>query len=138
MRFYKRAYCEDKNNAFLVAGREHNRSSVVLSFTYVAQELDHAVRTVDAQQDDLVAEQDLQGHKHQDLTGAADHLVPHPKHNQMALSGLRCILHSHKEAGCQICSLQHLRRAMTLSPHALVHKVKTFSMLELPCGAGFH
>lgn len=46
--------------------------------THVGQEVDHALRPVDAQQHDLVAEQDLQSHKHQDLTGAADHLVPDP------------------------------------------------------------
>lgn len=49
------------------------------SFTHVTQELEHALGSVDAHQHDLVAEQDLQSDKHQDLTGAADHFVPHPK-----------------------------------------------------------
>lgn len=53
--------------------------SVVLLFTHAAQKLDHAFRPADAHQHDLVAEQDLQGHEHQDLTGATDHLVPHPE-----------------------------------------------------------
>lgn len=56
----------------------------VLSFTHIAQKPDHAFRPVDAHQHDLVAEQNLQGHEHQDLAGAADHLVPHPKNNQRA------------------------------------------------------
>lgn len=47
--------------------------------THVRQEVDHALWPVDAQQHDLIAEQDLQGHKHQDLTGATDHLVPNPE-----------------------------------------------------------
>lgn len=51
-------------------------------FTHIAQKLDHAFGPVDAHQHDLVAQQDLQGHKHQDLTGAADHLVPHPENNE--------------------------------------------------------
>lgn len=77
MRFYKDTYYEDKNSAFRF---DNNR--VVLSFTHIAQKLDHAFRPVDAHQHDLVAEQNLQGHKHQDLTGATDHFVPHPKKNQ--------------------------------------------------------
>lgn len=51
----------------------------VVSYTYIAQEFDHALWPVDAHQNNFVAEQDLQGHKYQDLTRATDHLVPHPK-----------------------------------------------------------
>lgn len=47
--------------------------------THIAQKLHHAIWPGDAHQHDLVAEQNLQGHKHQDLTGSTDHLVPHPK-----------------------------------------------------------
>lgn len=54
-----------------------NNKSVVLLFTHVAQKRDYAFRPADAHQHYLVAEQDLQGHKHQDLTGATDHFVPH-------------------------------------------------------------
>lgn len=56
----------------------------MLSSTHIAQKPDHSFRPVDTHQYDFIAEQNLQGHKHQDLTGAADHLVPHPKNKQRA------------------------------------------------------
>lgn len=59
--------------------RVQKRCVQVLSFTHIAQKLDHAFRPADAHQHDLVAEEDLQGNKHQDLTGATDHFVPHPE-----------------------------------------------------------
>lgn len=45
--------------------------------THVAQEPDHTIGPAGAHQHDLVAEEDLQGHEDEDLTGAADHFVPH-------------------------------------------------------------
>lgn len=54
---------------------------LMFSFTHIAQKLDHAVRPADAQQHDLVAEQNLQSNEHQNLTGSTYHLVPHPEHN---------------------------------------------------------
>lgn len=53
----------------------------MLSFTHIAQELDHTFRSADAHQLDLIAEQNLQGNEHQNLTGTTYHLVPHPKEN---------------------------------------------------------
>lgn len=63
-----------KNNAFVCC--------VMLSFPHIAEKVDHVVRTVDSHQHNLIAEKDLQSHEHQDLAGAADHLVPNPKNNQ--------------------------------------------------------
>lgn len=53
-------------------------NGICVLLRYIAQEFDHALWPVDAHQDNFVAEQDLQGHKYQDLTRATDHLVPHP------------------------------------------------------------
>lgn len=59
-----------------VNGFGHNGIRVLL--WNIAQEVNHTLWPVDAHQHDLVAEKDLHGDKHQDLTGATDHLVPHP------------------------------------------------------------
>lgn len=55
----------------------HAKTRTLAPFTDVAQEPDHAFWPAHAYQHDLVAEQDLQGHENEDLTGAADHFVPH-------------------------------------------------------------
>lgn len=52
-------------------------------FTHVAQKSQHAFRPAHAHQHQLVAEKDFQGHKHEDLTGAADHLVPHSEKKEL-------------------------------------------------------
>lgn len=57
--------------------------SVVLWFTHAAQKLDYTFRPADSHQHYLVAKQDFQGHKHQDLTGATDHLVPHSEKDHL-------------------------------------------------------
>lgn len=65
-----------------------------MSFTHIAQKPDDALRPVDAHQHDLVAEQDLQGDEHQDLTGATDHLVPHPEEHTSSVSLMRFKVHT--------------------------------------------
>lgn len=65
---------EDRNNfCFLWAIR------IFCHWTHAAQKLYDALRPGHAHQHNLVAEQNLQGHKHKDLTGATDHLVPNPE-----------------------------------------------------------
>lgn len=59
-------------------------SGVVLPLAHVAKELGHAFRPADSQQHVVVAQQNLQGHKHQDFTGPTDDLVPHPKNKASA------------------------------------------------------
>lgn len=68
------SFCFSKNKKCLSAVIVTiNRKTV---FTHITQELDDAFRPVYAHQHDLVVEQNLQSHEHQNLTGATDHFIP--------------------------------------------------------------
>ncbi len=45
---------------------------------HVRQEVVNSIRVTHSHQHDLIAEQNLHGNKHQDLTGAADDFIPNP------------------------------------------------------------
>lgn len=51
--------------------------------THIAEKSTHTFGTAQAHQHHLVAEEDLQGHEHQDLTGAADHFVPNSEKKEL-------------------------------------------------------
>lgn len=46
--------------------------------THIRQEVEDSVRVIDSHQHDPITEQNLHGNKHQNLTGATDHFIPHP------------------------------------------------------------
>lgn len=51
--------------------------------THIAQKSTHCFRTAQAHQHNLVAEEDFQGHEHENLAGAADHFVPHSEKKEL-------------------------------------------------------